>query len=263
MSSYGRMLRTPRWLLRTGLAVLAIALCGLLSYWQYVRTQDQVTVAEAAVSQLAPYEAVLPAANQPTEVPVEALGRHVRVTGTVLPGARSYVRARTSPDGQPGYLVVDGIVLTDGRVVAVVQGWVPRPGAAPELADQSVRIDGRVQPDENFYPAAPITAAEPLLTITRAGLQEQWRDVLVDRELTPGYVVVTSAPADSAFQPVPPVIGSDPDVAFPWQNAFYTAQWLIFAGIVVLIWFRWLREEVADAARDEEAPAPPADRVSL
>lgn len=262
MRDYGRLLRTPQWLLRTALAVAAIGLCVVLSYWQYARTQDQLAVARAAVSQLVDYEAALPA-DADDGVPAEALGRQVRVSGTVVDGARSFVRGRTSPDGEPGFLVVDGVRLGDGRVVAVLQGWVAAPAQAPALAGRSLRLDGRLQPDENFYPAGPKTVTEPLVTITRAGLQLQWSSALAGSTPAPGYVVVTGAPADPGLRTVRPVIGSDPDVSYPWQNVFYSVQWLIFAGVVVLIWFRWLRDDVRDAQAPDEVRAAADDRVSL
>ncbi|MEW5632524.1 SURF1 family protein, partial [Streptomyces hydrogenans] len=35
-----------------------------------------------------------------------------------------------------------------------------------------------------------------------------------------------------------------------FQNLGYTAEWFVFAGFVVFMWFRLLRRE-AEAARDE------------
>ena len=106
-------------------------------------------------------------------------------------------------------------------------------------------MSGRVQPDENFYRDAPIGSEGPLVTITRDGLTEQWQAVLVGGPpgpatpvLAPGYVTATTP--DSGYERSAPVFGADPDVPFPLQNAFYSLQWLVFAGIVVFVWGRGL-----------------------
>jgi cytochrome oxidase assembly protein ShyY1 len=248
------MLRSRRWLLRSLLAVLGIAVCVAAAVWQYHRAQDQVTVAQASVAEVVAYEAVMPAAGD--SVGVDALGRQVRVTGTSVPEARSFVRSRESSSGEPGVLVVDGVRQPDGSLVAVLQGWVPDPRTAVDPPATPFEVQGRVQPDENFYPAAPVSAHDQLVTITRAGLAAQWGT----DDIRAGYVTATSPSAQ--FERVAPVIGSDPDPAFPWQNAFYALQWLLFAGFVVFVWVRWVRADLAEAPA--AAPQPQdEDRVSL
>ncbi len=260
MSPALRVLRTPQWILRTAGALLAIAICVVASVWQYGRTDDQLAVARSAVSQLVPYGELVPADSGTLDI--ASLGHNVSVVGEVVPGARSFVRSRLSAEGEVGYLVVDGVRLDDGRVVAVLQGWVPDVESAPSLAGREVRVTGRVQPYENFYASAPVTPSDPLLTISGAGLAEQWgEDAPID-----GYVTVTGTPAAPGLEVATPLVGTDPDVPFPLQNAFYSLQWLIFAGIVVFAWIRFFREDVrVERERGAEVPivAPPDDRVSL
>ncbi len=251
-----RVLLTPAWILRTVGALLAVAVCIAAAVWQYHRTDDQLAVARAAQSQLVPYDVVVPANSDSLDI--EWLGRNVAVDGEVVPGARSYVRSRLSPDGEVGYLVVDGVRIADGRTVAVLQGWVPDPAAAPRLAGERIRVTGRLQPQENFYAGAPVEPEGPLLTISDAGLATQW-----PTPPDPGYVTVTGDPAAVGLSPVVPLVGTDPDVPFPLQNAFYSLQWLIFAVIVVVIWARFLRDDVRAARGTDGEVAPEADRVSL
>lgn len=260
MSPALRVLRTPQWILRTVGALLAIAICVVASFWQYNRTDDQLAVARSAVSQLVPYDELVPTDSRSLDI--GWLGHNVSVAGEVVPGARSFVRSRLSQDDEVGYLVVDGVRLDDGRVVAVLQGWVPDVESAPSLAGREVRVTGRVQPYENFYAGAPVTASDPLLTISAAGLAKQWGDhAPVD-----GYVTVTGTAAAPGLEVATPLVGTDPDVPFPLQNAFYSLQWLIFAGIVVFAWVRFFREDVRAERRrtaDMTIVAPPGDRVSL
>lgn len=254
-----RVLTSSQWIVRTVVAVVAIAACGVASVWQFERTQDQLAVARAALSQLAPYAEVVPEGQA---LDIALLGRNVAVAGEVLPEARTLIRERLSQDDQVGYLVVDGVRLDDGRIVAVLQGWVPDARSVPDLAGQRISVTGRVQPYENFYAQAPIAATGPLLTITAAGLATQWGDdAPVD-----GYVTVTGPPAANGLGAVTPLVGTDPDVAFPLQNAFYSLQWLIFAGIIAYVWYRFFREDVR-AERDKARKAADVgvgdDRVSL
>lgn len=258
MGSVWRVLTTAPWILRTIAAALAVAACVAAAVWQYERTQDQLAVARAALSQLAPYQEVIPAGAE--SLPVEALGRNVSVTGEVL-GVRSLIRDRLSQDDDVGLLVVDAVRLDDGRTVAVLQGWVPDARSAPDLTGRRISVTGRVQPFENFYSEAPISESGPLLTITAAGLAEQWGDVGPQD----GYVTVTGEPAAREFGGVTPLVGTDPDVAFPLQNAFYSIQWLIFAAVICYMWFRFLREDVRAARRRDDSTDVGAadDRVSL
>ncbi|MFN8126224.1 MAG: SURF1 family protein [Candidatus Nanopelagicales bacterium] len=249
--SGGRAIRdvllTPRWILRTVAAALLIAGCVAASVWQYHRTADQVEVAQAANSVPVGYEELVAGGDS---LDPGQLGRNVIVTGESGAG-RTFIRERLSPSGEVGYLVVDGVHLADGRVVAVLRGWVPRPEGVPESVGEPVTWAGRLQPDENFYPDAPVTDTGPLLTITHAGLAQQWGTAPA-----PGYVTATG-PAAPGVTPVAPVVGTDPDVPFPLQNAFYSIQWLIFAAAVGYVWFRFLREDLAEVSEPTE------ERVSL
>lgn len=211
------------------------------------------------MSELVPYEQVVP--TEAADLDLQWLGHNVTVSGQVLPGARSLIRDRLSPSDEVGYLVVDGVRLEDGRVVAVLQGWVPDPAAAPDLAGRSVDVTGRIQPYENFYPQAPVAPDGPLVTISADGLTEQWAPAAP----ADGYVTVTGRLAARGLTPVTPLVGTDPDVPFPLQNAFYSLQWLIFAGVVILIWARFLREDVRAARQDSEPgiTSPVPDRVNL
>ena len=239
------VLATPRWIGYTLLAVLAITLCVVAARWQYQRAQDELAVERAAAAALDSYPQVVTADS----LSVDELGREVDVDGVGVADARSFIRTRANEQGIAGFLVVDGVRLPDGRVVPLLQGWVPDPESAPQPASpgESVQVIGRVQPDENFYRDAPVSADQPLVTITAEGLSEQWGD---DTRLAPGYVTVTSA-ADG-YERTSPVFGSDPDIPFPLQNALYSLQWLVFIALVIYVWVRGLRTAIARSSQRGE-----------
>lgn len=268
-----RVLLTGKWLVLTLIALLAIAACGLAAVWQWDRSQQQLRAEQAGLAAPTNIAAVVQP-GQP-DVPIEALGRQVLVDGEYIPRAQSLIRSRLSDSGEEGYWVVDGVRTGDGAVVAVLRGWSST--ADVEAPTGSVSLGGRLQPDENFYPNAAISADEPLVTITESGLMKQWTGVSAESgdqgaavqadEFVPGFVAATDVtPQSPGLTLVQPVIGQDPDVGFPWRNVLYSLQWVVFAAFVVIIWVKWFRDDVREqAARDAASPraSEAQDRVSL
>lgn len=262
-----RTLLSGRWLLRSAIALVAIVLCLLAAAWQWDRSQQQLTAEQAALAEPAPVgEVVSP--SDPV-VPIEALGRQVTLDGKYIAGAQTVIRSRLSQDREAGFWVVNGIRTPDGTVVAALRGWSATD--QPQAPTGSVAITGRLQPDENFYPDSPITEKQPLVTITQAGLRKQWEPPITaaggDTLITPGFVAVTDmSPGDTGLGALVPLIGIDPEIDFPLRNVFYSLQWLVFVGFVIVIWVKWLRDDLAEARRDDEEDAPgeaETDRVSL
>jgi surfeit locus 1 family protein len=262
-----RTLFSGKWLVLSTLAVVGIAACMLAAMWQWDRSQQQLLAEQAGLAAPTPIGEVVSSAD--ARVPIEALGRQVTVVGEYLPNSQTLVRSRLSQDGEAGFWVVNAVQTTDGAIVAALRGWSKDQEVA--VATGPVGFAGRLQPDENFYPKAPIAADAPLVTITEAGLQTQWQESLGQAggagQMLPGFVAVTSIePSNLGVSEVRPLIGSDPAVGFPWRNVLYSLQWLVFAGFVVVMWIRWFREDLAQARRAETEPgwqSSQPDRVSL
>jgi cytochrome oxidase assembly protein ShyY1 len=238
-------LRTSKWILRTVLALLFLAFCILLAFWQWQRSQDELAIDRAALAEPVPVEQAWNPMD-PT-IPLQSLGRQVLVTGELLPGAQTLVRDRTSDDGRAGYWVVAGVSTDEGNLVPVLLGWT----GDSELPNLSGPVEamGRLQPDENFYPEANVTVGEPILTITKAGLTQIWSGQVADGgAVTPGFVAAISlVPSPPTLELVTPLIGTDPDVGLPMRNVLYSLQWLFLAGFAIVMWVKWFREDVADA----------------
>lgn len=257
-----RTLLSGRWLLRSALALVAILLCVFAATWQWDRSQQQLAAEQAALAEPAPVGEVVSPADP--SVPIEALGRQVTVTGEYLAGAQSIVRTRLSPGGEPGFWVVNGVRTSDGTIVSVLRGWSP--SSNPTTAEGSASVVGRLQPDENFYGDALVSAARPLVTITQAGLREQWEQpstrVGQQVPMTPGFVAATQIrPGDPDLESLIPLIGTDPEIDYPLRNVFYSLQWLVFAGFVIVVWLKWFREDVAEASSDGHEDAGSRERV--
>ena len=235
-SSVLRLALTPRWLVAAAVLVVFVGAAILLGRWQWDRTQDILDAERAALSLPVPIETVLPSTtDRVAELPADAIGRPVTVSGEYDPELQVAVTGRLLDD-RLGVWIVTGLRLDDGRVVAVLRGWLPTATAAGHVAPSGpMSVEGVLQPDEPFYADA---AAEPgtVASIAHDRLAALWA-----AELTPGFVVLreqdpTTDPAPLA---VPPTVQTA-DVAFPLQNFVYAFQWWVFGLFAVAVYARWL-----------------------
>jgi cytochrome oxidase assembly protein ShyY1 len=236
------LLRTPRWIALTVVAIVVSGAFCFAGWWQGTRTLDIVAAEEAALSVPIP---VSDAAG--IDLPNASIGRPVLVRGSYIAQEQRLVASREF-EGRPGFLVVTPVDV-DGLRVPVVRGWVPDvadPGV--EVPAGEVTVTGVLQPYEEFYVAAPVRPDGTLLAISPTALD--WPEPILG-----GFVVLTGQVPDGAAAPAPvPATISAAGAGFPLQNAAYTLQWIVFAGVVWLIWLRWLRLDLR-AANDVDSLA--------
>jgi len=56
--------------------------------------------------------------------------------------------------------------------------------------------------------------------------------------------------------PVSPIIKGTVHESLHWRNVIYTANWIVFALIVLYMWIRIVRDELANSVLDEENDEP-------
>ncbi|MET8139193.1 SURF1 family protein [Sphaerisporangium sp. NPDC005288] len=193
-------------------------------------------------------------------MPAAAGGRRVAAQGAYDPSRQLLVAERAptvetgggaATGGDDGYWLLTPLTLADGTVIPVVRGWVPSPtDPATAVPDGAVSVTGRVLPPEPTDFARRRTAPLPagqVATVSTAELVNLWRGV----RLRDGFVVATDQTgavprAGSAVRAVavPPPTESG---GFTWRNLAYAAQWWIFAGFAVLMWFHFVRDTVRAA----------------
>lgn len=249
-----RLALTPRWLLAAALLLVFVVAAILLGRWQWERTQNILDAERAAQSQPLPIEQVLPPGSAGvTELPAEAIGRPVIASGEYVPEMQVAVTGRLLGE-RTGVWIVTGLELADGRVVAVLRGWLPSAQSDGSTAPTTpVTVSGVLQPDEPFY-ADAASEAGTVASIAHDRLADLW-----STDLLPGFVALgdqqpPSAPAPS---PVPPTVQTA-DVAFPLQNFVYAFQWWVFALFAIAVYARWLWLE----ARRQSESDPVAGAVS-
>ena len=118
-----RRLASPGWVASHLFAVVMVVLMVNLGFWQLRRLDDRRAdnsqIAAAMAQDPADIVAYLDARGLPPSYTA------VAARGAYLPGAEVRIGNRSS-GGQPGFWLATPLELADGRIVAVVRGWVPR-----------------------------------------------------------------------------------------------------------------------------------------
>lgn len=242
-----RLAVTPQWLIAAGV-VIVLAVAGiLLGRWQWDRTQSILAAERAAQSApVAVEDAIGP--DDATTLPSDSIGRPVTVTGAYEPDLQVVVTNREH-DGVPGVWILTGLRLADGRLVAVLRGWLAEADAPGAIApDGAVTVGGVMQPDETFY-ADAANATGNVAAIAHDRLAQLW-----EQDVTPGFVVLASQTPSALPAPIPvvPTVQTG-DVPFPLQNFVYAFQWWLFGlfGIVVFVRWLWLEDRRRQPTPDQ------------
>ena len=260
-----RFLLTPRWLAGALLALAAAAVMVLLGDWQLHRYQERSAINEridAADSTTAvPLASVLTAPTAPgTAGPPpgkDAAWTKVTMTGRYDPAHEVQARGRTV-NGEVGFEIVTPLLLSDATAVLVDRGWVPAPAAGAVAA-----------PTVPPAPAGQVTVVGQIHLSESRGTTVLHRDGRLDTRrisvprLAPempfpvygAYVLLTTQTpaADPAFTRIPI------DHEDAWQNAGYTVQWWLFAGMALFAYGWYARKETQNGAGSSTGSGP-ADR---
>ncbi|WP_273653943.1 SURF1 family protein [Cellulomonas fimi] len=249
--------RRPRMLLLLVLLLGAAAVCARLGAWQLDRAEvrgaraEARHVAEQVAADPVPLDDVL--APQ-TAFHGDMVGQKVSVTGTYDATGQLLVPERAHDD-VTGYLVltpmrVPGASADGGdAVLPVVRGWVAAPSDADAPPTGPVDLVGYLQVSES----------------AGSGVRDGETDAISSPELLnvwggpiwTGYLVVASSdPAQS-----PDVVLLDPPrspgAGLNIQNLAYAAQWWIFGGFAVALWWRLVRDEAEGDRRPPEVEGEP------
>lgn len=233
------LLRTPRWIGLTALALVLIVAMGALSWWQWQRAQrDRVEAAPV------PASSVLSAGSP---LPASSYGVRVEASGVYDPAGQVLVA-----HGPSSYWIVTPLRPAAGTAIPVVRGTVATASdpAVAAVPTGTVDVVGVAQPyegDPGTTSALPSGQAERLTASAFS----------VAYPLTEGWIALQSAtPAQTGVEPVIAPISGDSTASIRLQNASYAVQWILFAGFVVFFWVRMLRYEVRDLTPAAPAQAP-------
>jgi surfeit locus 1 family protein len=258
------IMRRPKWI---GLLVLALAVAAAfaaLGQWQLSRAVEEGIVVERTTEKPVPLTDVV----QPQQMTEQkASGQIVTAEGVWAPGDYGVVADRVN-GGETGYWVVGRLDValpgTEGTAdapgLAVALGWAAGRDDAEEVRDAlnagdpsggTAEIEGRFLPTEG--PNVPDDDEDPfeITSMSVAALVNTWQD-FDGRDAYSGYVVLTNAPAGlvDIDSPAP-----NDEVRLNWLNIFYAAEWVIFAGFAIFIWYRLVRDELERETEEAEEAA--------
>jgi surfeit locus 1 family protein len=227
-------------------AVAAVTAAVLLSLWQYDAWQRGRDLAARDLVGAAPMRlgGVLGADDA---FPNDQVGRPVQLAGRWLPESSLEVAGRTL-GGDAGRWVVTPVAVCaaggcDGApAILVVRGFLPDGAGQPAAPTGRVEVTGWLQPGEGsgLPDPDPDDTVLPELRIASA-VQH------VDTDLYGGYVIARS-PLESGLRPLTPAALPRPDTSTALRNLLYAAEWVVFAGFALFLWWRWARDELGRAA---------------
>ncbi|WP_180903204.1 SURF1 family protein [Nonomuraea indica] len=243
-----RTLLSPRML---GLHLLTIGVVIafiLLGRWQLGVFQDSGRPQATADPEPVAVTAVAPVGAQ---LAGETVGRRVTAEG-VYDAQRQLLVADRVPDvDEPGgnvargkgYWVLTPLRLDDGTLMPVVRGWVAEAGdPATVVPEGRVTLSGRLRPQQGTDSVQRRAGGLPegqVQTVSTGELLNLWNG----EQVRAGYVV--AQPPSGGLTQVkvsPPIVGG----TLTWRNLAYAANWWIFAGFAVFMWFHFVRDGVRE-----------------
>ncbi|QWC86369.1 SURF1 family protein [Nocardioidaceae bacterium] len=242
MQSMARILLGRRTLGATALLVVALAIFSGLGLWQLEGWQAQRAAEERDLSTRPPVPLTqVIGADDP--FPGDDVGRPVTVHGTWLPDTGFVVGPRPLR-GRDGWWVVAVAVLEDTGApdrtetsVPVVLGWSPDPD--PASPSGPVDLTGFLQPGEGSLARDDDPTDRRFPELRLASLTE-----IVPVDLVSAFVVADDEPT-LALPAVPPEDVPPVGASTALRNLLYALQWFVLALGALVVWGRFLREELA------------------
>jgi len=226
--------------------LLALVLTGTavaLGLWQYDAWQARREAEARDLTQVAPIP--LEQAMGPDDpFPGTLIGQPVTVTGTWLPDATLYISGRE----HGGFWAVTPLATANGSAIEVVRGWAQTREAMPSAPTGPASIAGSLQPPEGTGVSDPDPGDDVLPQMRIADALQY-----VDQDLYGAYVVM-SPPGDGlAMADLEALPDAGRFTAI--RNLLYAVEWWFFGAFAVLIWWRWLREDVLPEPADATGSA--------
>ena len=235
----------PRWIAALVLALAVAGAFAALGQWQLERSVANTEAVERTSETTVPLESIAQAQQPVSEA---SAGQLVTVDGEFRPGDFMVLEKRLN-EGDAGYWVIGHLATDNGPGLAVAFGWAETEQQAADAltrleadAPPQASVTGRYLPSE--APQEGDFESGEFSAMSSAALVNLWS--AVDEGGVYGGYVVAHEPADGliAIYSPPPSTA----VEINWLNIFYAAEWVIFAGFAVFLWYRlvkdaWEREQ--------------------
>lgn len=272
-----------------GILVLLLAgaaLCIRLGAWQldraHERSAESTSAEEAALAQAEP-EPLSSVVTPQVSFTQNMVGDHVELSGHYLPEKQFFVSGRQH-DGEDGYWIlsafqvdvssgsddadgaddadgVDGADSPQQAIMPVVRGWVSQPDPAYlDVPDGEVELTGFLAAsdpaeaglDPQIQTGAHVSAVSPAQLVNIWGGPMYSGPLRAEAQEPAGAFGALPEPEHLG----PPVTE---DTGLNIRNLAYAAEWWIFGGFALVLWWRMVRDEVhhirRERAEGESVPA--------
>ncbi|HEY0247436.1 MAG TPA: SURF1 family cytochrome oxidase biogenesis protein [Gryllotalpicola sp.] len=265
-------MRRPRWI---GVLVIALVVAAAFAYlgkWQLTRAVEARQVGPQITETTHPLDQVLTPGKAIAD---KRVGQLATVTVDTVPADYVLLQGRDN-DGQTGWWVVAHTTVSEGpdagAELAVARGFTRSRTAALDAQRQleasgpeHLDLTGRILPTEP--PEQPEDSEDgnpPVMKdLSIATLVNLWSGLGPNPRIFEAYLVArTDVPQelDAIYSP-PPLQQRSID----WLNAFYAAEWAVFAGFAVYLWYRLARDawerETEDLLESDEENSPEPEKV--
>lgn len=257
------MLKTavkPKWIAALVFALAVCAVLVLLSQWQFSRSLQKDVAPPSVTEKVQPLLGTMKP-GEPMMGDIE--GQLVSATGHFDAGKQVLVPSRVQ-DGEVGFWVVtafvvdgapvlDGVAATKEVVIPVARGWIPAADNVPAAPAGNIKLEGRLLNSEGPEPAPDLPAGQ-VSTLSSSELTNLWdvttyaAFIVAHSEVLDGQDVGAAA-AGGPLQVIT-VTATDQNSKINWLNIFYAAEWVIFAGFALFLWWRLVAD---DYRRDQDA----------
>lgn len=259
------MLKTalkPRWIAGLVLAIVISGVFVLLSQWQFGRSTRSEAPVSTGTEDARPLTTVL----KPGQFfPGSVADQVVTATGSYDPRKQVLVPGRIH-EGAKGFWIVSAFAVQGAPAltgagaspqtwIPVARGWVADAADAAAPPSGTIELTGRLIPSEAPLPNTDAGAGRAS-AVSVAELINLW-----DVSSYPGFVAASaerSGGADvAAAGAVKPLnIGPQPPAqTVNWLNLFYAAEWVVFAGFALFIWWRLVKDDHRRGLEDAQDEA--------
>ncbi len=173
-------------------------------------------------------------------MPAETIGQLVSLDAELVPGDYVVLSDRFS-GSESGFWVVGHGLRTNGSSLSIALGWTGTADAAAsaisilEESPPSSAIEGRYLSSES--PQQSDFEAGQRSALAVAELVNLWAKA--PDGVYGGYVVIDAEVAGLEKIDSPP---PNTEVSLNLLNIFYAAEWVLFAGFAIFLWYRVVRD---------------------
>ena len=221
--SFFAVARQPKWIGALFLSLAVAAIFAALGQWQLDRAFTKDNAAPIAVN--------METAN------VQLDTKNVYIVANRLNGA------------ERGYWLITNSVETSGKNLTIALGWSADLAEVNQerkalmesgLEKFETRLDGVFIPSEAPLPQKNINVFESLSLAQLVNVYSPNKPI----EIEPHVLALNGYSQASAWPPLKPInVAYAEGQKINWLSAFYFAEWLLFAGFAVFLWWRLVKDE--------------------